>query len=76
MNDVKTQEAGPDSIELFIENQAFSPLYDLAPPPPPLSRRKLYRRHKERYLADGRWGGGGECGEEPNPTTARKTGPL
>jgi hypothetical protein len=29
----------PESIEWFIEGQAFSLLYDLAPPPPaPLSR--------------------------------------
>jgi hypothetical protein len=62
MNDVKAQEAGPDSIELFIEDQAFSPSYDLAPPPPPLYRRKLNRQHKERHLADGRWGGGESVG--------------
>ncbi len=30
----------PESIEWFIEDQAFSSSYDLAPPPPPLSRQK------------------------------------
>jgi len=30
-----------ESIELFIEDQAFSPSYDLAPPPPPSPVSKL-----------------------------------
>ncbi len=62
----------PESIERFIEDQAFSPFFDLAPP--------LFRQHvrpaanrkteKERQLADEREG----VGEEPNYRTA--IGPL
>ncbi len=62
------RNATSESFECFIEDQAFSPLYDLDPfpPPPPSYVRKLDRRHigrlrKERQLADGggREGGGG-----------------
>ncbi len=35
----------PESIEWYIEDQAFSPSYDLAPPPPP----PLSRRHTEDW---------------------------
>ncbi len=58
-----------------IDDQDFSPLYDLAPPPPPaLPNSKLGRRHKE--FAEGMGGGGRGEGEEPNHTAARKPGPL
>ncbi len=50
----------PESIEWFIEDQGFSPSYDLAPPPPSppsLPRPATHRKtEKERQLADG--GGG------------------
>ncbi len=58
----------PDSIERFIESQAFSRLYDLAPCPPPgpclhLSWPAKHRRiEKERIYADGRKGEGGGRG--------------
>ncbi len=52
-----------------MEDQAFSPSYDLAPPPPPPHSpvSKLDRRHAERLskrdLADGRvWRGEGDGG--------------
>jgi hypothetical protein len=67
----------PQSIEWFIEDQAFSP-YDLAPPPPsPVS--KLDRRHtcikteKGIKLADERGGG---VSDRAKHMTARKSGPL
>ena len=64
----------PESIERLIEDQAFSPFFDLAPP--------LFRQHvrpatnrkteKERHLGDEREG----VGKEPNYWTAIKPGPL
>jgi hypothetical protein len=62
----------PESTELFIEDQAFSQLYDLAPPP--LSRQQVvfpsqYSCVSPVELTDGGMG-------EPNKTTARKPGPL
>ncbi len=54
---------------IYIEGQAFSWAYDLAPSPPlsPSSTSELDRRqHKGRQLADGRGGKG--VGEEPNYT--------
>ncbi len=53
----------PESIEWFTGDHAFSPWYDLAPPPIPLSRQQartqaIHRKtEKERQLADGRGGG-------------------
>ncbi len=44
-----------ESVELFIEDQAFSPPYDL-PPPPPIKppRQSRHRKiEKERQIADG-----------------------
>ncbi len=43
-----------ESIDLFIEDQVFSPSYNSAPPPPP-SVSNLYRRHTGR-LGDRGWG--------------------
>ncbi len=54
----------PESIERFVEDQAFSPSYDL-------EHRKT---EKERQLAQEK--GGKRVGEEPNHTTAKKPGPL
>jgi hypothetical protein len=47
---------------IYIEDQAFSPPYDLAPPPPPTPSpvSKLYRRHTERLRKRGK--GGADCG--------------
>ncbi len=67
-------------FELFIEDQAFSPSYDLAPSPPlpPLPSASCLSfsvflcvagRAYWREMGDG-------VGEEPNHTTARKSGPL
>jgi len=39
---------GPESIEEFIEDSAFSPLNDLAPPPSPSPGSKLDRRKRRR----------------------------
>ncbi len=66
---------------IIIEDHAFSPLYDLAPPPPqvPLSpvskldRRYTVRLRKRNNLLT-REGEG--VGEEPNHTTARKPDQL
>jgi hypothetical protein len=67
------------SIEWFIEDQAFSPSYDSAPPPllPSVSSTDKKRKtEKERQLADGRGGEGvWALWEEPNHTKARKPGP-
>ncbi len=58
-----------ERIEWFIENQAFSPLYDLTPPPPASPISKLEPRHtgRLRETTCGRERGG----IEPNHTTAR-----
>ncbi len=48
-----------ESIERFMEGQAFSPSYDLA------------HSVLSVELTDGRWGGGG-AGEEPKHRTARE----
>ncbi len=66
-----------ESIEWFIEDQAFSPSYDLAPPP--LSRQKVVSLAQSSCVSpvemnDGRREEG--VGEEPNHTTVRKPGPL
>jgi hypothetical protein len=37
-----------ESIEKLIEDQAFSPSYDLAPPTPPPSVSELVWRHTRR----------------------------
>ena len=63
---------GPESIEWFIEGQAFSQSYDLAPrsPHPPSPVRKT---EKERKIADGRGGKGGFAPQPPPPPSpARK----
>ncbi len=68
-------DAHTESIEGFIEDQAFSRLYDLAPPPLPSARQATHRKiEKEKHLANGRRRGG--VGEEPNHPSARKPGPL
>ncbi len=55
-----------ESNEWFIEVQAFSPSYALAPFPPTSPDSKLDRRHTRRLRKrDGR--GGEESGEEPRP---------
>jgi hypothetical protein len=48
-------------IGLYIEDQAFSPSYNLAPCPlPPQARLGTYRKtEKDRQLAEWRTGGGG-----------------
>ncbi len=55
--------SNPESIVWFLEDHAFSPLYDLAPTPPPspLSRQQARpathrKTKKERELVDGRGG--------------------
>ncbi len=58
-----------DTIEWFIEDQAFSPSYDLAPPQ--VTSTDLSQEDWKRKTT---WGEG--MGEEPSPTTAIKTGPL
>jgi hypothetical protein len=75
----------PENIDLFVEGQAFSQSYDLAPRPSiPVSlvvvtchkaRQATHRTtEKARQLSDGRGGKG--VGEEQNYTTARKPSPL
>jgi hypothetical protein len=64
----------PESIEGFIDDQAFSTLYDLARRPPPYlscqyARPATHRKSEKRDNLP--TGGGG-----PNYTTARKPGPL
>ncbi len=71
----------PDSIECFIEDQAFSRSYDLAPRPPPPLRVSLtgdkdterLRKRVNLRTGEGRKQG---VGEEPNHTTTRKPGLL
>ncbi len=55
-----------ESIELFIEDKAFSPSYDLPPPPPLISPSYCVSLVE---LTDGRGGGGGG---ESNHTTVRE----
>ncbi len=58
-----------ETIEWFIEDQAFSLSYNLAPlPPPPLSCKV---KHMNRQLVDGTGDGGKVGGGEPNHTMAR-----
>ncbi len=58
----------PESIEWFIEDKAFSPSYDLAPPPPPPLRPAISKldwphtgrlRKKDNLMT--------EEGEKPGP---------
>ncbi len=64
-----------ESIDRYIEDQAFSLSYDLAPPPlfPVCKARPAthIKTEQERQLAVGGGGGGG-----PNHTTARKPDTL
>jgi hypothetical protein len=68
INNAQCAEWGsPESIEWFIADQAFSPFYDLAPPPPPLPSPVSTvdgdthkKTENERQLADGRGGVGGD----------------
>jgi hypothetical protein len=67
------------SIEWYIENQAFSRSYDLAPPlSPPLPSVCFDRRHTGRLRKRNNLltVEGMEAEEEPNHTPARKPGPL
>ncbi len=73
-------EEKPESIQCFIEEQAYSSSYDLAaysltPSFPSVSSRPAIHRKTEqgRHLDDGK---GGRLGEEQNHNTARKPGPL
>ncbi len=69
------------TIDGFIEGQAFPRSYDLAPrPAPPTSLvTKLDQRHtgrlrkKDKFLTGG---GGSGVDEVPNHTTEREPGPL
>ncbi len=69
-----------ETFEWFIEDQAFSPSYDLAPLPPPplLSRQQVVSLFLSlplcRRVSLLTWEGGG--GEEPNHSTTRKPGTL
>ncbi len=74
-------EEKPEGIQWFIEEQSYSPSYDLAafsltPSLPSVSSRPATHRktQKGRQLADGKGGEGME--EEPNHTAARKPCPL
>jgi hypothetical protein len=67
----------PESIERFIEDQAFSPSYDLAPPPtPPISKLSLFLSLPVCRLPSYPTGEEGGGGEEQNHLTAGKPGPL
>jgi hypothetical protein len=70
-----------ESIELFIEDQAFSPSHELSPTPPytPFSRDQVVSLSQSSYgspieLTD--MSGGELVGEEQSHTTTRKPGPL
>ncbi len=70
----------PEINVRFTKDQAFSPSYDLAPPPTPppnspVSKldRQPRKTEKERKLLRERKDG---VGEEPNHTAVRKPGPL
>ncbi len=67
----------PESIERFIEDQAFSPSYDLAAPPtPPISKLSLFLSLSVCRLPSYPTGEERRDGEEQNHTTARKSSPL
>jgi hypothetical protein len=68
----------PESIECFIEDQEFSPLYNLALPttPPPSTVSKVNRRHTGRLtkrdnLLTGVGGGGGGGRSQVTPPQER-----
>ncbi len=69
----ENQEASPESIEWFIEDQAFLRSYDLAPQPspsPPLQSESclsfsVVLRVAGRAYADGRGGGQGAKSKQP-----------
>jgi hypothetical protein len=68
----------PESIERFIEDQAFLPTYDLAHSPPPPFPSASWLSFSV-FLCAGRtyWRErGGGMGAEPNLTTARRPDPL
>jgi hypothetical protein len=72
-----------ESIERFIEGEAFLRSYDSAPHPPSLpllpsiAGSTLHMQiEKERQLADGEGGGAEGMGMEPNYTTIREHGHL
>jgi hypothetical protein len=69
----ETEVLAPESIERFIEDQAFSPSYHLDQPPPLLASKSvsLLSLPVCRLLADR----GEGVGEELNHMTARKLGP-
>jgi hypothetical protein len=70
----------PESIVRFIEDQAFSPTYDLASLLLPSLHSNVSKldshtgrlRKRDNLLTET----GEGVGEEPNHTIARKTGPL
>jgi hypothetical protein len=69
------------TIDGFIEGQAFPRSYDLAPrpAPPTFPVTKLDQRHTGRLRKKDKsltGGGGSGVGEDPNHTTTRKPGPL
>ncbi len=74
----KTFDYESESIECFIEGQALSWPYDLAPrPPTPLSPVcKLDQRHSGRLRKRDNLLTGVGVWEEMNQTTAREPGPL
>jgi len=68
-----------ESIEWIMEDQAFSPSYDVAPrpPPPPSPVSNIDRRHTGRLRKREKRGGVGvRGGAYPDETTARKLGSL
>jgi hypothetical protein len=82
-NHIHINHSQAESIEQFIEDQAFSLSYDLAPPKPhshPFPHSKLDRRKTGRlgkidnFLTGDGWEG--EGAKSPNHTTARKSGLL
>ncbi len=64
--------ANPESIPCIIEDQAFLPSDDLAPPPSPLSPPASRISVSVFLCVAGR----GEGGEEPFYTTGKKPSPL
>jgi len=70
---VKLRLGTVESMKWFTKDQAFSPSYDLAPPPtprplPPVSSASDTQENKERETTS--WQE--RVGEDPNHTTARK----